>query len=99
MWQAWVNLIAGIWLIVGGIIPSLQSDTSLIVPGIVVAVFGFWSGKWQGIINGIMGILLILNAAMYYFSTGWVYIIFGIIILVMSIWSLMPNSGMTGEVK
>jgi hypothetical protein len=60
MWQAWFNLAVGIWLIICGFIPSLQTPVSIFVPGAVAFIFGFWStyekSSWQGIVNGVSGI-------------------------------------------
>jgi hypothetical protein len=56
MWQGWLNLILGVWLIISGFVSPLQSPANLIIVGILAAVFGFWSYKnWQGDVIGILG--------------------------------------------
>ncbi len=90
MWQAWVNLAAGIWLILAGIIPGIRTEASMLIGGIVAVIFGFWAGteKWHGIVNGIIGIWLILSALWFNLVVPWNFIIFGIIIGLIAIWNL-----------
>ncbi len=58
MWQGWISQILGLWLILSGLISSLQHP----VTGILTAVFGFWAYRhWQCIVNGILGLWLILS--------------------------------------
>lgn len=67
MWQAWVNGILGIWLVIAAFLnfsPTGNMWDNLIV-GIIVGVLGFTMIKtkaWQGWLSGIVGIWLIIAA-------------------------------------
>jgi hypothetical protein len=46
MWQHWINLIAGIWLIISayvGFSPAAMT-VNLVITGAIVAILGFWGG-------------------------------------------------------
>jgi hypothetical protein len=63
MWQGIITFAVGLWLIASGIRVDFESQTNLIVCGIIVLVFGFAAYKnWQGIFVGILGIITILLA-------------------------------------
>lgn len=91
MWQAWINLIVGAWLIIAGIIPVLREPVSMFVAGIAAIIFGFWgSGQvnsWQGTVNGIIGIWLALSALFFTLAVGWNFIIFGAVMLCLAAWN------------
>lgn len=67
MWQAWVNGILGIWLVIAAFLnfaPTGNMWDNLIV-GIIVGILGFTMVKvkpWQGWLAGIVGIWLIIAA-------------------------------------
>ncbi len=42
MWQGWIDLAVGIWLIISDFIPALRTPTSMLAAGAVAIVFGFW---------------------------------------------------------
>ncbi len=90
MWQSWVNLAAGIWLILSGIIPSIHTPASMIVAGAVAVICGFWAGveKWPGYVTGIIGIWLLLSAIWFGLVVSWNFILFGIIVALIAIWNL-----------
>jgi hypothetical protein len=90
MWQSWVNLLVGIWLMLSGIIPSIHSPASMIVGGIVAAICGFWAGaeKWPGIVTGFVGVWLIICGAWLALAVTWNFVIFGIIVGLLAIWNL-----------
>ncbi len=91
MWQAWFNIAVGIWLIVCAFIPSLQMPASMIVPGIVSIIFGFWGGgtvnSWQGYVNGILGVWLFLSGVWFMLFVPWNFFILGIVIGILAIWN------------
>lgn len=63
MWQGWVTGVIGIWLIVSGIVGAgLHAQWNYIIPGVVMAVFGFWMFKvWQSIVAGVLGLWMIVS--------------------------------------
>ena len=67
MWQAWVNGILGIWLVIAAFLnfaPKGNLWDNLIV-GVIVAVLGFTMVKakpWQGWLAGIVGLWLVVAA-------------------------------------
>lgn len=38
MWQTWVNLIIGLWLIISGVVVKLQRPANFIIVGIIVVI-------------------------------------------------------------
>ncbi|MCF7886025.1 MAG: hypothetical protein K9M80_05990 [Candidatus Marinimicrobia bacterium] len=90
MWQLWVNFVLGIWVLLSGLIASLQGNVNLIICGVIAAVLGFWSNKlWQGIVIGIAGIWLILSGIISGLQAPVNYIIVGIIVAVLAIWGAL----------
>ncbi len=87
MWQGWVNLILGIWLIISGFVSSLQTPANLIVVGILATVFGFWAYKmWQGIANGILGLWTLLSGLVFHLLNPTNFIIVGLLMGVFGAW-------------
>ena len=92
MWQGWINLILGIWLIISGLIPSLQVVPNMLIVGILGAVFGFWLYKmWQGIVNGILGLWLIVSSLLLNLVLPLNFIIVGIVMGGLGVWSALTH--------
>ena len=95
MWQAWFNLAVGIWLVICGFIPGLQTPVSMLVPGAVAFIFGFWSTytdkSWQGIVNGVSGIWLFLSAVWFGLFIQWNFLVFGVLIGIMALWNITEH--------
>ena len=95
MWQAWFNLAAGLYLIISGFVPALQTPASMIVPGATVFVMGFWTTikvqSMEGTVNGIAGIWLFLSGVWFQLYMPWNFFIVGGIITILSIWNLAEH--------
>ncbi len=92
MWQAWVNFILGLWLIVSGIVPSLNTNINFIIVGILIAILGFWTFKqWQGIVNGILGLWILISAFITGLMINWNLIIVGIVVAILAIWQALTK--------
>lgn len=67
MWQAWVNGILGLWLIIAAFLhlsPAGNLWDNLIV-GVIVAIVGYLmvsKKSWQGWLSVVMGVWLIIAA-------------------------------------
>ena len=96
MWQGWIDLAVGIWLVVCAFVPGLQTPASMIVPGIAAFVFGFWGAarvnSWQGTVNGIIGIWLFLSGIAFNLFVLWNFFIAGALVGVLSIWNVARHS-------
>jgi len=93
MWQGWINLILGLWVLVSGLIGTLQGLISLIIYGVAIAILGFWGAKkWQGIVMGIIGVWLVISG-IFYSTLGmpWNYIVFGLITAALGIWTALEK--------
>lgn len=101
MWQAWMDLVVGIWLIICGFVPTLQTPASMIIAGIVAFVFGFWGAarvnSWQGTINGIIGIWLFLSVVAFGLVVSWNFFIPGIVVGILAVWNLTRHEA-SGQV-
>ena len=99
MWQGWIDIAVGVWLIVCGFVPGLQSSASMVVGGAVATVFGFWgagrTNGWQGTINGLIGIWLLLSAIVFLLVVPWNFFLSGIIIGALAIWNVAQNPAET----
>jgi len=95
MWQGWIDLAVGIWLIVSGFVPALRTPASMLVAGAVAIVFGFWgasrANSWQGTINGIIGIWLFLSAIWFSLVVPWNFFVFGVAVAILAIWNIAQN--------
>ncbi len=95
MWQSWLNFTIGLWLILCGFVPSLRTPASMIVPGALAFIFGFWSTarvqNWEGSINGILGVWLFLSGVWFQLYLSWNFFVIGGIITVLSIWNLAEH--------
>lgn len=95
MWQGWIDLAAGMWLIVCSFVPALQSPASMIVGGVAAIIFGFWGASrvhsWQGTVNGLIGVWLFLSAVAFFLVVPWNFFASGIVIGVLAIWNIAQN--------
>jgi len=93
MWQGWINLVLGVWLILSGFISPLQTPANLIIVGILAAICGFWGAKnWKGRINGILGLWIFLSGSVFNLAFSWNFIISGILLSILGIWrAIIPN--------
>lgn len=95
MWQSWLNLVIGLWLILCGFTPSLQIPVYMIVPGALAFIFGFWTTirvqNWEGNINGIMGVWLFLSGLLFNLNLSWNFTVAGGIITILSVWNLAEH--------
>jgi hypothetical protein len=95
MWLEWIEFMIGIWLIVCGFIPGLQSSASLVATGIATFLFGFWdaaiANSWQGTINGVLGVWLVLSGMTFHLNSQWNFFIVGSVILILAVWSVAKH--------
>ena len=87
MWQGWISLILGLWLILSGLISSLQHPINLFITGVLAAVFGFWAYRhWQCIVNGVLGLWLILSGFITTLIHPLNFIIVGLVMGALGLW-------------
>ena len=86
MWQGWISLLIGVWLIFSGLFSGLQSPFNLVFFGLLILILGFFLLKgWEGIVNGILGIWLIIGGFFSGFITAQNFVVVGILISTISI--------------
>ena len=102
MWQSWFNVIAGIWMILCGFIPGLRTPVSMIVPGAVALVFGYWSAadkkEWKGALNGTIGVWLLLSSIWFGLYVPWNFLVFGVALTLIALWNISEHSNPTHHV-
>jgi len=87
MWQGWVNLVLGVWLILSGLITPLQTPANLIIVGLLAAVFGFWTYKdWLGDIAGVLGLWAILSGIWFNLLSPANFLIVGVLLVGSGYW-------------
>ncbi len=94
MWQAWINIAAGLWAFLSGLFIVLSVPANFIITGIVIAIFGFWGvRRWQGIANGILGIWLFISGFSPELSNPMNFLIVGLIVTGLAIWRMFAPAG------
>jgi len=87
MWQGWINLILGVWLILSAFVAPLQTPANLVIVGILAAVFGFSTFKnWQGDVAGVMGVWAFLCGVWFKVLTPANFLIVGLILAISGLW-------------
>jgi len=96
MLQAWFNIAVGLWLLLCGFIPSLQTPASMFVAGAVAMLFGFWgtgrTGSMQSTVNGMIGIWLFLSGIWFDLYVPWNFLVFGAAITILAIWNTTEHT-------
>lgn len=84
MWNAWINFILGIWLIVSAFIGSLHTTIHYIVVGVIVVLLSLLKVKsWPMVLTLILGILVIITA--FFPTTTWTSVVFGVLIAIFAL--------------
>lgn len=92
MWKGFINFVLGLWLVLSGIIVSLQSSLNLTIVGILAAIFGFWaSDNWKGWVLGILGVWIFLSGIVFGLVFSWDFIISGIVLGILGLWSALAQ--------
>ena len=82
MWQGWIALIDGMWLTLCSFMWQAQSNLNLLLTGLILIVFGFWSNKSiAGIILGFLGIWLAAAGCTNYLNLSVNYLLTGLTII------------------
>ncbi len=92
--RPYVNILTGLWAFITGFSVSMLHPLNIVVLGVVIAVFGFWTyeKEWQGIVNGLIGLWLVLSVfspALMVPVNLWIS---GSIVVVLAIWRLISVS-------
>ncbi len=86
MWQVWITLLIGLWMVLSGLVPGLDASGNYIVTGAILTIFGFWAGRWQGTINGLLGLWIVLSGIVPSLIAPGNLIVVGIVVTVLAIW-------------
>jgi hypothetical protein len=100
-----VKILIGIWLIISGMVGTLEHPVNLIIVGAFLAICCFLSSKtWQIITTGILGLWLffsgminVLGRAVSLVSSV-NFVTMGLLVFILGIWSYIIESKM-GKVK
>ena len=86
MWQGWISLIIGLWLITSGLITTFQGPTNMVIVGVLSIYTGFFLvRKWEGIVIGILGTWILICGFIAGFITTHNLIFTGIVISLISL--------------
>lgn len=93
MWQGWISLVLGAWLLLSAFIPSLQTTGNLVLVGILSMVFGFWTYRdWRGDTIGVLGLWAFLSGVWFNFVSPLNFIVVGLIIAVSGLWEGLTHT-------
>lgn len=85
MWHGWLNLLLGLWLIISGLIITLQGPANMFIVGVLVIYTGFFLvKKWEGVAIGILGIWVLICVYITGFITTHNLLFTGIVISLIS---------------
>jgi len=90
MWQGWVSLIIGMWLILSGLFSGLQVPFNMVFFGILAVIVGFFLLRgWEGVFTGAFGIWLIISGFISGFITAQNFVVIGILISIISLFKIL----------
>jgi hypothetical protein len=99
MWQGWINVFAGAWLILCGFIPALRSPVSMFAAGAVIFVDGILgtieNRSWQSGLNAAAGAWLFLSGIWFGLYVPWNFLVFGVFVLLLAGWNLSQHPNPT----
>lgn len=86
MWQGWIAFLDGLWLTVCAFLWQTQSNVNLLITGIILIIFGFWSNKSvAGIILGFLGIWLVGSGCTSYLNLAVNYLLSGLTVMLIAL--------------
>lgn len=87
MWKNWISIIAGLWLIVSGIILPLVAVSNLVITGAIVFILGLLALRYfNGMIMVVLGFWMFFSGLIVSLATPANFIINGALILIFSAW-------------
>lgn len=87
MLQGWINFFFGLWIILSGVIYTLNISINYIIVGIIIGILGIWSSRqWQGIVSAVLGFWLIISGFVPGMKGSVNLLIVGIILTLVSLW-------------
>ena len=92
MWQSWISLIVGLWMVSSGIVGTLASRGNFVVAGALLAIFGFWSTDWRGVIIGIVGLWGVLSGILPALTGRGNMWISGILAVIFAVWQAIATT-------
>jgi len=92
--RPYINILAGLWAFITGFWAGVLLPVNLVILGVVIAVFGFWTyeQEWQGIVNGLIGLWLVLSAFIPVLITPVNLWISGVLVAALAVWRLISIS-------
>lgn len=100
MWQAWINFAVSLWLVLSGLIAGLQAGINMIICGIILAVFGFWTPKqWPAIVVGVIGVWTFISGLVPSLVGQVNFLIIGIVGVVISLYYGLKKEEKTASVS
>jgi hypothetical protein len=99
MWQAWINVIAGVWAFISGLSIQLTTATNMFIIGAVMAIFGLWTPrqKWQGVVNGLLGVWLVISSFIPALRVQPNLLIIGAAVAILATWRAIETGQHRGE--
>lgn len=100
-----VSLIAGLWLVLSGLLMGTGFFSNTVVVGVLVALFGLveWSSAestmWVSWVNGVLGAWLLVSPIFFAglaMGAVWNSVILGLIVLGVAVWGGMSSSSTMG---
>ena len=101
MWQAWINVILGLWFIVAAFTIAASKTANItnnLITGIILVILGIWAAVsykgWKNWVVAIIGVWMIVSG--FWFPANYVAsaandIIGGPVIIILSIWAVFSG--------
>ena len=89
MWQNWVNIVLGIWLILSGIVSPLAVESNLVITGAFVFILGILMLRYfNGMIITVLGFWMFFSGLIIPLTTSANFIVNGALVLLFSLWAV-----------
>ncbi len=99
MWEGWINIAAGVWLIICGFIPELRTPVSMLAPGAIIFLLGalgaYENRSWQSALNGAAGVWLFLSGIWFSLYVPWNFLVFGVFVGLLAVWNISQHPTLT----
>jgi hypothetical protein len=87
MWQNWVDIVLGIWLILSGLSFPLVTEGNLVITGVLIFIIGLLTLRYfNGMIMVVLGFWMVISGLIISLATPANFIVNGALILLFALW-------------
>ena len=92
MWQSWLILAGGSWLMLSSFFWKIQTQENLIITGAAILILGFLDRKnLEGVMMGMLGLWVLLSGFTNYLNLPINYFLSGLAIVLVAFIAVIKN--------